>query len=232
MSRASLIVTPSKPRSPRRTSSITAGDSVEGNAGSPDSAGTATWADIAILAPASIAARNGTNAPASRSSREDRTTPGPWWLSATTSPRPGKCLIEAATPAPCTPRTKAAPSRPTSAGSAPNERIPRLTFSRLRREVEHRGVDHVDAHRPGLDADRRADALRKVLVADGAERHVPGEGRGVIAKTDELAGLLVRADQHQLVVPATPGGTGIGRPLEGFGQLTDLPGRPDVRVPE
>ena len=46
---------------------MTAGERVDGNAGSPDSAGTATWADITILAPAAIAARNGTKAPASRS---------------------------------------------------------------------------------------------------------------------------------------------------------------------
>ena len=58
---------------------ITARDSVAGSVGSPVSAGTATWADIASLAPAAIAARNGTNSLASSVSRSPRTTASPWW---------------------------------------------------------------------------------------------------------------------------------------------------------
>ena len=65
MSSASLIDTPAKPRSSRSVSVITVRDRVAGRVGSPVSAGTATWADIASLAPAAIAARNGTSSFAS-----------------------------------------------------------------------------------------------------------------------------------------------------------------------
>ncbi len=129
MSSASLMLTPSNPRSRRNRPFITAGERVAGNPSLPEIAGTATWVDIINLAPAAIAARNGRNDPASSSSREARTTPRPMWLSVTTSPSPGKCFIVAATPADWSPRTIAAPSRATSSGRSPNARMPRLTLS-------------------------------------------------------------------------------------------------------
>ena len=139
MSSASLMDTPAKPSSSRSVPVITVRDSVAGRVGSPFSAGTATWADIASLAPAAIAARNGHElAGIERRARSLRTTASSWWVSWSTAPRPGKCFIVAATPAAWSPRTIAAPSRPTAAGSSPNERIPSAGVAGFGREVEDR----------------------------------------------------------------------------------------------
>ena len=128
MSSASLIVIPSKPSSPRSVPSNTARDRVAGRVGSPVSPGTAMCEDMTVRAPAAIAARNGTSSCVSMSWRLPWTTPRPWWVSSAAAPSPGKCLIDAATPADWSPRTIAAPCRATAAGSLPNERIPRAAF--------------------------------------------------------------------------------------------------------
>ena len=48
---------------------------------------------------------------------------------------------------------------------------PERGVRRLAREVEDRRIDHVDAHRPRLAPDRRADRLGQRDIVDGAERH-------------------------------------------------------------
>ncbi len=108
---------------------MTAGASVDATRSPSFSAGTATWLDITIGTPASIAARNGSRSTASSRSRDARTTASPWCVSASVSPRPGKCLTAAATPARCSPRRNATPSAATRAGSSPNERIPIAAFA-------------------------------------------------------------------------------------------------------
>ena len=87
-------------------------------------AGSARCADITTSAPASIAARNGTSSARSSLARSWATTASSWCVSRSEPPRPGKCLPPAAIPEPRMPRTIAADSRATSAGSLPNERIP------------------------------------------------------------------------------------------------------------
>ena len=76
----------------------------------------------------------------------------------------------------------------------------------------------------------RADPLGEVLVADGAERHVAGERRASSSPSaDELAGLLVGGDQHQLGVrPARAPPRHRPRRWNGPRQLADLLGRGDV----
>ena len=90
------------------------------------------------------------------------------------SPWPGKCLAQAATPAPCSPRTNAATCRATSAGSAPNERMPItgfcgfvLTSATGARSTSTPARRQVGAHRP-------RDLLGQLDVVDDAEAAFPG----------------------------------------------------------
>jgi hypothetical protein len=103
---------------------MTARERVAGRSSRPLTAGTAPCPDIASRAPAAKALRNGTNSRASSTSRAASTTASPWWVSVETCPFPGTCLTVAATPAACSPRTIAAPCRPTAAGESPNDRTP------------------------------------------------------------------------------------------------------------
>ena len=129
----------------------------------------------------------------------------------------------AATPADCRPRTIAAPSRPTAAGSSPNERIPSAALPGSTGEVEDRGVHHVDAHRPGLAPDRRADPFGQVLVADRAERHVPRERGRRLAERHQLAGLLVGGDEQRPIHGAASlPRPRLARPLEPGREFADL----------
>ena len=96
--------------------SMTAGERVAGSVGSPVSAGTATWADIASPGPGRD------RRPERHELRRPRVvarSPGPHpardGVSGSTAPRPGKCLTEAATPAACEPadhRRAEPPDRP------------------------------------------------------------------------------------------------------------------------
>ena len=52
-----------------------------------------------------------------------------WWVSVPVLPCPGKCLAQAATPAPCRPATAAAACRATRPVSAPNDRVPTAGLS-------------------------------------------------------------------------------------------------------
>ncbi len=85
-------------------------------------AGSAMCALITAAAPAAIALRNGASSSVSRRARVAVTTGSARWESVSVSPWPGKCLMVAATPAPCSPSTNAAPRRETAPGSSPNER--------------------------------------------------------------------------------------------------------------
>ena len=120
MSSASVMTAPLKPSS-RRSRPMSAGLSV---AGASSSAGKRTCAVITAHAPACTAAANGTSSQARRPARPRWMVGRPRWESVRVSPCPGKCLAQAATPASCRPRTKAALWAATRAGSSPKERTP------------------------------------------------------------------------------------------------------------
>ena len=114
---------------------------------------------------------------------------------------------------------------------------PHRRVAGLARQIEDRGIDHVDAHRAGLAPDRASDPLDQVLVADRAERHVPGERCGRLAERHELAGLLVGRDEQRsggqgarrrIPDVAASRGPDLPRPLERRAELADLTGRPHV----
>ena len=173
-----------------------------------------------------MAARNGSRSTASSRSRDARTTASAWCVSASVSPRPGKCLTAAATPARCSPRRNATPSA-RHAGRVVAERAdPDRGIRRGARHVEDRGVDDVHAHRPRLEPDGLADPLREIRVVGRADGHVAGELGRPVAERLELPALLVRGHQPGPVrVRAT------GR-LERLGELADLARPTDVEVPE
>ncbi len=98
-------------------------------------------------------------------------------------------------------------------------------IGRVRRDVEHRRVDDVDAHRPRLETDRPPDPLGQLDVVDGAERHVAGERRRAVAERDELPALLVRGDEQRAARAAR-------RRLDARRQRPHLLRRPNVQVPE
>ena len=170
MSSASEIVTPSKPRSRRSRSVMTARDSVPGRSSRPVTAGSAMCPDIASRAPAANAARNGTNSRASSTSRAASTTASPWCVSLEMCPIPGACLTVAATPAACSPRTIAAPCRPTAAGESPNDRIPSAGLAGFVARSRTGRVDDVHAHRPRLGADRATRPARSSPTSSTAPR--------------------------------------------------------------
>ena len=112
------------------------------------------------------------------------------------SPRgPGSACRRPRSPSRACPRTIAADSRATSAGSLPNERIPMCGLARVVGEVADRRVRDVRAHRQQLEAGGPPDPLGEVLVARGAERHVARERRRA-AQRVELPALLVGGDQQ------------------------------------
>ena len=130
-------------------------------------------------------------------------------------------------------------AQPPDLGRVVAERAdPHRRVAGLAGQVEDRGVDHVDAHRPRLAPDRPADPLDEVLVADRAERHVAGERGGRLAERHQLAGLLVggdeqraghgRATRRRVPDSAATRGPDLARPLERRAELADLPRRPDV----
>ncbi len=61
--------------------------------------GTRMWALITARLPAAMAARNGSNSRCSRTERSASMRGSAWWESTAVSPWPGKCLVQAATPA-------------------------------------------------------------------------------------------------------------------------------------
>ena len=63
-------------------------------------------------------------------------------------------------------------------------------------EIDGRGVDDVDTHRPSLAPDRRTDPLGQGFVVDRTERHVAGELGRLGTKGVELATLLVGRDEE------------------------------------
>ena len=98
-----------------------AGTSVAG-VESCETAGSAMCALITAAAPAAIAARKGRSSIWSMRWRDAETIGRALCESVSVSPWPGKCLIVAATPVSCTPRTNAALKRATAFGSSPNDR--------------------------------------------------------------------------------------------------------------
>ena len=118
MSMPSLIRSPLNPSSPLRRS-VRIGRLRVAGATSID--GTTTCAVMTARTPAAIAASNGASAPRRGSSAATGST---WWESWEVSPWPGKCLTQAATPAPWRPLTKATVCSATRSGSAPKERTP------------------------------------------------------------------------------------------------------------
>ena len=121
-----------------------------------------------------------------------------WWLSRSASPRPGKCLTAAATPADRRParsspprRTRPPPGRRRTRGSR-GAGSPGWTRGRTTGRV-----DDVDAHRQRARSRSPARRARPGRVAGRAERHAPRERGGPVAERDELAALLVRRDQQR-----------------------------------
>ena len=175
MSSASLMVTPAKPSSARNRSDITARR--EGRR-LPRVPGEGRHRDMTRhheVEPRRRSRPGTGRAPVARGARGRRYDGRAVVRVAAASPRPGKCLTAAATPADRRPRINAAPRTPTAAGSSPNERIPSAALSRVGRQVHDRRVDDVDAHRPGLGADRAPDPLGQRRIADGPEGHVARE---------------------------------------------------------
>lgn len=94
-------------------------------------AGTRMCALITARVPASMAARNGTSSRDSRTGSSASMRGIAWCESTAVSPCPGKCLVQAATPADCSPETYAAVCRATSEVSAPKDRTPITGLSTL-----------------------------------------------------------------------------------------------------
>ena len=63
------------------------------------------WALITARVPAAIAARNGASSRAWSTEGAASMRGIAWWESTAVSPCPGKCLVQAATPADCRPVT-------------------------------------------------------------------------------------------------------------------------------
>ena len=79
--------------------------------------------------PALIAASNGGRSTSRRSASPPSMVARASWVSVPVRPCPGKCLVHAATPAPCSPATAAAVCRDTRPVSAPNDRVPMAGLS-------------------------------------------------------------------------------------------------------
>jgi hypothetical protein len=106
---------------------MAAADSEAGS--SPVSPATRRWPGMTASTPAATAARNGGRSRVSTAARPSGTTANSACESSSVAPCPGKCLAHAATPAAWSPRTAAAPCLATSAGSAPNDRVPTTGLS-------------------------------------------------------------------------------------------------------
>ena len=126
MSMASVTISPRKP-SCWRNRPVSSGRLTV--AGTVSYAGTTRWAVITARTPASMAARNGTRAPAASVAASSRIVGRPACESTVVFPCPGKCLAQAATPSPCRPSTKAATWAATRAGRSPKARTPITGFS-------------------------------------------------------------------------------------------------------
>ena len=79
------------------------GDRVAGWSGSR--AGTRMCALITARVPAAMAARNGASSRSVSTAGSASMRGSAWWESTAVSPWPGKCLVQAATPADCRPVT-------------------------------------------------------------------------------------------------------------------------------
>ncbi len=108
-------------------------------------------------------------------------------------------MTDAATPADWRPRIIAAPCRADRGRVVAERADPHRRVARLRRQVEDRGVDDVDAQRPRLAPDRGADPFGQPVVIDRPERHVSGELGRLGAECVELAAFLVGGDEEGAV---------------------------------
>jgi hypothetical protein len=63
------------------------------------------WALITARLPAAMAARKGTRSRSASTEAATSMRGRAWWESTAVSPWPGKCLVQAATPADCSPVT-------------------------------------------------------------------------------------------------------------------------------
>ena len=120
ITRASVTISPSKPRSRRSSPSSTAGARVAGRSASR--ASSSRWAVITLATPAAIAERKGGSSTASRRARLWGSRGSSRWESLLVSPWPGKCLAQQSTPSAWAPRRKAAARLDAVAGSSPQAR--------------------------------------------------------------------------------------------------------------
>ncbi|GAA3419819.1 hypothetical protein GCM10018952_60680 [Streptosporangium vulgare] len=122
ISMASVTIIPVKPISSRSSPVVIRRLSVAGFSGSR--AGISRCPHMTARTPAATAVRKGGRSRSARSRGEACRVGRAWWESVWVSPWPGKCLAQAATPAPWSPEIQAAVCRETSSGSAPKERTP------------------------------------------------------------------------------------------------------------
>ena len=94
------------------------------------------------------------------------------------SPCPGKCFPVAIIPCSCTPRMNAAPSRATSAGSSPKERVLITGFAGLLFTSRIGEKSMWNAERAPLDRRDASLLVRERRVARGADRHLGREDDG------------------------------------------------------
>ena len=88
------------------------------------------------------------------------------------------------------------PSRPTAAGSSPNERIPTTGCAGSSRGRVRR-VDEVHAHRPELRPDRRPDPLGEAMSPTAPSAIAPANGVAPSPMRVELPRLVVGGDQER-----------------------------------
>ena len=135
ISSASETITPVNPSSPRSSPVIAAADTVAGR--SPVSSGTRRWLGMMARVPALIAASNGGRSTSRSSARLPSMVAMASWVSVPVRPCPGKCLVHAATQAPCRPATAAAVCRDTRLVSAPKDRVPTAGLSAVPNTSAH-----------------------------------------------------------------------------------------------
>ncbi len=149
-------------------------------------------------------------------------------------PHPRGVLDRGGHPGRLQPADHRGPVPPDGRRRVPERPDPERRVGGVRGQIQDGGVDDVHAHRSSLAADREADALRERGIVHGAQSHVAGEGCRAVTERQELAALLVGRDEHRRGTGygGGMGGRGVGdrraRPLEGGGQLQDLPRRPNV----
>ena len=232
MSSASLMVTPSKPNSPRSRSVMTARDKV---AGERRVAGQRRDGDMA---------RHHQTRPRRDAGTEWRQLPGLQPVARGRDDGPAvmrvgggitqtrEVLDRGGHPGPLQPGHHRRAEDGHLRGIVAERADAHGRVVRIGRHVQGRGIDHVDAHGPRLATQREPDPLRERRIADRAEGHVPREGRDGVAERLQLPALEVGADEQGQRRPSAGRCPDRAGPLDRLDQLADLPRRAHVVMPE